>query len=786
MKWRLDALRRNVRLMVALVLAAGPASLAPVAQAAFQGANGKIAMVSFRDGNNEIYVTNPDGTEPLNLTNNPALDILPAWSPDGQKIAFTSYRNGSADVYVMNADGGGLLNLTPNTPWDDSWPAWSPDGQKIAFTSSNISNQFGVYVMNADGTGRVNLTNNPVDDGDLAWSPDGQKIAFTSYRNGSADVYVMNADGTGVPVNLTNNAANDAQPDWSPDGQMITFTSDRDFYAEVYVMNADGSGQLNLTNNLAEDDYGPAWSPDGQRIAFTRLDGATGIPGIYAMNADGTEQVSLTSLSDFSPDWQPSQNPALSIDDVTVTEGDTGTTTATFTVSLSAPSGQTVSVDVSSADGTATTFYDYMAPTGPLTFAPGVTTQTVDVAVVGDTIAEVNETFTINLSAPVNGTILDSQGAGTIIDDEPDPEMTITGSTVIEGDAGTTTATFVVLVTPSQRTVVVDYATEDLEAIAPGDYLAANGRLTFVPGAVNVQTISVTVNGDLLDELDERFIVRLLRPDDGTLLDETGILIVDDDTGEFVSAIAESLPYTLTTDPEHDGATGLDFIETTVQTWNPGFMSISERAWRQPPTAWSFGDASVAITAPPAPTGPPLRITFAFQTWLLPFGTTLETFMVFRNGTQILNCVTGFPIYPCVSARRYYLANVEITVLTRQASEWTFATAIKTRGATSGLVAPLSGGHAEVLVASNGSSVWGAFSYRKGSDRFVSTNAIALAITGRTAWFAGVGRDGRTYLAYVEDNGQGSHDVFRLWIEGDEKTGADGRLKSGNLVVVRP
>jgi len=94
--------------------------------------SGKIAFVSSRDGNNEIYVMNPDGSNIIRLTNNPAADFTPAWSPDGTKIAFASNRDGNSKIYVMNTDGSSPTRLT-NEQADDYDPAWSPSGTKIAF-----------------------------------------------------------------------------------------------------------------------------------------------------------------------------------------------------------------------------------------------------------------------------------------------------------------------------------------------------------------------------------------------------------------------------------------------------------------------------------------------------------------------------------------------------------------------------------------------------------------------------------------------------------------------------
>ena len=127
----------------------------------------KIAFNSTRDGNYEIYIMNDDGSKQIRLTNNPANDYLPAWSPDGSQIAFTSNRDGNYEIYVMNADGSKQTRLT-NNPADDLHPAWSPDSSHIAFTSNRDGN-YEIYVMNTDGSNQKNLTNKPADV--PAWSP---------------------------------------------------------------------------------------------------------------------------------------------------------------------------------------------------------------------------------------------------------------------------------------------------------------------------------------------------------------------------------------------------------------------------------------------------------------------------------------------------------------------------------------------------------------------------------------------------------------------------------------
>jgi Tol biopolymer transport system component len=147
---------------------------------------------SVRLDNFEIYVMGADGQNPVRLTSDAAEDAQAAWSPDGTKIAFVSTRNGNSEIYVMNAsDGQGLVNLTNNVATD--WgPSWSPDGTKIAFFSNRVTD-FAVWVMDAAGTNPVQITN-PTDfpAGFPDWSPDGTRIAYEQ----EGDVWVMRADGT--------------------------------------------------------------------------------------------------------------------------------------------------------------------------------------------------------------------------------------------------------------------------------------------------------------------------------------------------------------------------------------------------------------------------------------------------------------------------------------------------------------------------------------------------------------------------------------------------------------
>jgi hypothetical protein len=262
---------------------------------------GRIAFVSDRDGDNEIYVMNADGSGQTNLTNDNANDWGPAWSPDGQRIAFTSDRDGDNEIYVMNADGSEQTRLTDH--WDHVWgPSWSPDGQHIAFVS-NRDEGFQIYVMNADGNGPSRLTTGSDDKGFPSWSPDGNRIVFVSGSSGSQEIWVVNTDGTDQS-HLPYDTYDDWLPYWSPDGMHIVFASSRDGNPEIYVMNADGSEKANLTNNPASE-WIASWSPDGRYLTF--VSDRDGNQEIYIMDADGSNPVRLTNnpAEDWWPAWSP-------------------------------------------------------------------------------------------------------------------------------------------------------------------------------------------------------------------------------------------------------------------------------------------------------------------------------------------------------------------------------------------------------------------------------------------------------------------------------------------------
>ncbi len=266
----------------------------------------KIAFTSDRDGDNDIYLMDADGSSVVQITDDPSDDRGATWSPDGQRIGFDSDRDGDYEIYSMDRDGSNLVQLTDNTA-TDFWKHWSPDGSKIVFISDRDGNSE-VYVMNVDGSGQTNLTNNPALDTSPSWSPDGSKVLFSSDRDGNSEIYVMNVDGSNV-TRLTNDLAYDYLPHWSPDGSRIAFSSDRDSapnsgwqHTKIFTMDPDGNNVVQITTFAAALIY---WSPDGSRFSLTT--GQDGYSEIYTMAADGTDLRRLTNdpAMDWVPIWSP-------------------------------------------------------------------------------------------------------------------------------------------------------------------------------------------------------------------------------------------------------------------------------------------------------------------------------------------------------------------------------------------------------------------------------------------------------------------------------------------------
>ena len=214
----------------------------------------------------------------------------------GTKIAFTCVGvDGNRDICVMDGDGGNEVRLTDDPAWDQG-PSWSPDGTRIVFYRGHH-----IYVMDSDGQNLMELTG-PLGGTDPAWSPDGAKIAFTRFKALKNQIWVMDADG-GNEVQLTQWGEN-YNPSWSPDGQWIAFDSYRNKVYHIYVVKTDGSGRTSRLTRRRQDHSHPAWSPDGDTIAYTiREPGGFRTINLMARNGRHLKQLSKADFYSADPDW---------------------------------------------------------------------------------------------------------------------------------------------------------------------------------------------------------------------------------------------------------------------------------------------------------------------------------------------------------------------------------------------------------------------------------------------------------------------------------------------------
>jgi TolB protein len=306
-----------VVLAVLVAVSLAPMPIASGTQDSPSDGNGLLACEGEENGDEEVYVVEPDGKNLTFLTDNDVRDGYPVWAPGGGKLAFESFReNDNSEAYVMDNDGDNVTRLTHNGPPEDRGATWSPSGDEIAFHSTQEPREdgsdFDIYRMNADGSEQVKLTDDDAFNAQPNWSPQGDRIVFNSNRDGDFDIYAMDPDGSNLEQ-LTNVSGQDSGPRYSPDGSEIVFQSARSGNLEIYRMDADGTNVRQLTDNadggpFQAFDAFPTWSTDGERIAWTSgRNTLTTDLDVYTMDAaDGgnVEQVTDRSGWDMRCSWQ--------------------------------------------------------------------------------------------------------------------------------------------------------------------------------------------------------------------------------------------------------------------------------------------------------------------------------------------------------------------------------------------------------------------------------------------------------------------------------------------------
>jgi hypothetical protein len=484
---------------------------------------------------------NGDGLLDLGVTSN-------VYVQDGFDPYYGPWGHFEDSVHVLVGNGDSTFSGPNTTPLGDGF-LWKPtvadfNGDGIDDIAAPITDTGGVKVAFGDAGGFFQ--------GPTVLSSSYPSAVASADLDGDLDAdLVIASSSSGVSVWLGDGAGGFGSPEfYAPGAGPLSATladvngdGKLDIVTTSYTRNAAGT-DTSYTGVLLGKGDGTFHSP-----IYQYLDPGPGATTLTAadFDGDGRTDVALASV-DFTGVVFP-QQPAfrvnilhnagdwvvpttLAIGDTTVTEGDSGTVEAVFAVNRSDNLNSTVTVNYSTSGGDATAGSDYIATSGSLTFGPGETTKYIKVLVKGDRTDEYDQRFYVNLSGLTGATIVDGQGVGTIVDNDPLPTIAITPKvSVKEGNKNTTAFTFVVtLSAPSEKEIRVNFATANGTATtADNDYIARSGTVVFAPGQTS-KTIAVTVKGDKRKEANETFFVNLSDSVNATIAGSQGVgEILNDD-----------------------------------------------------------------------------------------------------------------------------------------------------------------------------------------------------------------------------------------------------------------
>jgi subtilisin family serine protease len=229
--------------------------------------------------------------------------------------------------------------------------------------------------------------------------------------------------------------------------------------------------------------------------------------------------------------------PSLTINDITLSEGNSGTLVANLTVSLSASLTNSVTVNYATANGSASAGSDYTSTNGTLTFSAGQTSKTISVTVQGDTSDESDESLFVNLSAPVNASIVDGSGMITIVNDDSPPPIIVSVTDANAFENQKRISFLISLSAAGTSAVTVSYATNNGLALGGFDYASQNNLLSFAPGEI-VKTVLVELQDDKKFEGNEDFFVELSTATGAIIGDGQGEGVIIDDESDRPSTFS--------------------------------------------------------------------------------------------------------------------------------------------------------------------------------------------------------------------------------------------------------
>ena len=409
--------------------------------------------------------------------------------------------------------------------------------------------------------------------------------------SGNAYIVGQTASASGFPVvnPIQGNGAG------GTDAFLAKMTSAGTAYA--YSTFLGGSGE-DYGNDVAVDSNGDAY--------IAGYSSSSNFPVLNAAQASnaGSQDAFVARVS-------TSTEASISINNASVTEGNSGTKTITFTVSLSKAMGNAVSFTASTSAGTATAGNDYVTNTqSGLSIAAGATSRTVSFTVNGDSTPEPDETFFVNLSQVTGALIGDGQGEGTIVNDDA-ASLSIADVSVTEGNSGTKSATFTVtLSAPSTSNTTFNIATANGTAVSGSDYVASSLTGQVIAAGQTSKSFNVTINGDTTFEPDETFVVNLSNATNAVIADSQAVgTILNDDAGALPSLSVGDVSVT-------EGNSG-----TTAAVFTVSLSAVAPQ------------DVSFSVFTSGNTAGSPTDFTaINLSNQVIPAGSSNKTFTVLVNG----------------------------------------------------------------------------------------------------------------------------------------------------------